>query len=262
MKIVTWNVNSIRARIDNIKKYLKFSSPDIALFQEIKTEEHSYPFDEIDKLGYTSYVNGQKSYNGVSILSKKKLDKINKILPGDKIKQSRLISATIKIKNKDIEIINIYVPNGNPVDTEKYTYKLNWIDLFIKEIDKKLKNNNHLIIAGDFNIIPEERDVYAPDKYANDALFKLEVRKKYRTLINLGLCDVFRNFNKNKGCYTYWDYMQGSWHKNNGLRIDHVLVSNNLIDLVKKIEIKKNIRSQIKPSDHVPVECVINLTLP
>ena len=258
MKIVTWNVNSIRARIDNIKKYLKFSSPDIALFQEIKTEERSYPFDEIDKLGYTSYVNGQKSYNGVSILSKKKLKEINKILPGDKIKQSRLITAKIKIRNKNIEIINIYVPNGNPVNTEKYTYKLNWIDLFIKEIDKKLKANSSLIIGGDFNIIPEERDVYAPEKYLDDALFKLEIRKKYRTLINLGLHDVFRNFNKNGSCYTFWDYTQGSWQKNNGLRIDHLLVSSDLIDFIKKIEIKKNIRNQVKPSDHVPVECIIN----
>ena len=258
MKITTWNVNSIRARIENIKKYLKSSSPDIALFQEIKTEEHSYPFEEINKLGYTSYVNGQKSYNGVAILSKKKLGKINKILSGDKIKQSRLISAKIKIENKNIEIINIYVPNGNPVDTEKYTYKLNWIDLFIKEIDKKLKDNIQIIIAGDFNIIPEEKDVYDPIKYTNDALFKLEVRKKYRTLINLGLKDVFRNFNKKGGCYTFWDYMHGAWKKNKGLRIDHVLVSNNLIDLVKKIEIKKNIRDQIKPSDHVPVECIFN----
>ena len=258
MKIATWNVNSIRARIDNIKKYLKSSSPDIALLQEIKTEEHSYPFDELNKLGYISYVNGQKSYNGVSILSKNKLNEINKILPGDKIKQSRLISAKIKIKNKDIEIINIYVPNGNPVDTEKYTYKLNWIDLFIEEINKKLKSNNHVIIAGDFNIIPEEKDVYAPEKYLNDALFRLEVRKKYRNLINLGLYDVFRNFNKNSGCYTFWDYMQGSWQKNNGLRIDHVLVSSGLIDLIKKIEIKKTIRNQAKPSDHAPVECVFN----
>ena len=254
MKIVTWNVNSIRARIDNVKKYLKSSSPDIALLQEIKTEEHSYPFDDLNKLGYISYVNGQKSYNGVSILSKNKLNEINKILPGDKIKQSRLISA----KNKNIEIINIYVPNGNPVDTEKYTYKLNWIDLFIKEIEKKLKNNIPLIIAGDFNIIPEEKDVYAPEKYINDALFKLEVRKRFKNLINLGLQDVFRNFNKNEGYYTFWDYTQGSWPKNNGLRIDHVLVSNDLIDSIKKIEIKKNIRNQLKPSDHVPVECIIN----
>ena len=258
MKIVTWNVNSIRARIDNIKKYLKSSSPDIVLLQEIKTEELSYPFDEIRNLGYISYVNGQKSYNGVSILSKKKLHEINKILSGDKIKQSRLISAKIKIKNKNIEIINIYAPNGNPVNTEKYTYKLNWIDLFIKEIDKKLKANNSLIIGGDFNIIPEEKDVYAPEKYLDDALFKLEIRKKYRTLINLGLHDVFRNFNKNGNCYTFWDYTQRSWQKNNGLRIDHVLVSNDLIDFIKKIEIKKNIRNQIKPSDHVPVECIIN----
>ena len=260
MKIVTWNVNSIRARINNIRKYLESSSPDIALLQEIKTEEHSYPFDEINKLGYISYVNGQKSYNGVSILSKKKLNKINKILPEDKIKQSRLISA--KIKDKNIEIINIYVPNGNPVDTEKYIYKINWIDLFINEISKKLKNSTQLIIAGDFNIIPEEKDVYSPEKYTNDALFRLEIRKKYRTLINLGLQDVFRNFNNQGGCYTFWDYTQGSWRKNNGLRIDHVLVSNNLTDLIKKIEIKKSIRNQIKPSDHVPVECVINLPLP
>ena len=257
MKISSWNVNSIRARIDNIKKYLKSSSPDIALLQEIKTEEHSYPFDEINKLGYISYVNGQKRYNGVSILSKKKLTKINKILLGDKINQSRLISAKIKIKDKDIEVVNIYVPNGNPVDTEKYTYKLNWIDLFIKEIDKKLKNNNQLIIAGDFNIIPEEKDVYATEKYENDALFRLDIRKKYRTLINLGFYDVYRHFNKDKQEYTFWDYMAGSWQKNHGMRIDHILISNNLISLLQKIEIKKNLRGQLKPSDHVPIECTL-----
>ena len=258
MKIITWNVNSIRARIDNIKKYLKSSSPDIALFQEIKTEEQNYPFDELKKLGYTSYVNGQKSYNGVSILSKIKLQDINKILPGDKIKQSRLISAKIKIGNYEVEIINIYIPNGNPVDTEKYTYKLNWVDLFTNEIKKKLERKKQLIIAGDFNIIPDERDVYDPTKYANDALFRLEIRKKYRTLINLGLHDAFRVFNKKVGYYTFWDYQKGSWQKNNGLRIDHVLVTNNLIDLIKKIEIKKTIRDQFKPSDHVPVECILN----
>ena len=258
MKICSWNVNSIRARIDNIKKYLKSSSPDIALLQEIKTEEHSYPFDEINKLGYLSYVNGQKSYNGVSILSKKKLTEINKILPGDKVKQSRLISAKIKIKNEVVEIINIYVPNGNPVDTEKYTYKLNWIDLFIDAINKKLKNNNQIIIAGDFNIIPEEKDVYAPEKYENDALFRLEVRKKYRTLINLGLSDVYRHFNKDKREYTFWDYMASSWKKNHGMRIDHFLISNKLLDNINNINIDKKPRSKIKPSDHTPIELEIN----
>ena len=258
MKISSWNVNSIRARIINIKEYLNSCSPDIVLLQEIKTQKETYPFEEIKKLGYISYVNGQKSYNGVSILSKKKLEEINKILPGDEIKQSRFISAKTKILNKKVEIINIYVPNGNPIDTDKYTYKLNWIDTFAKEIKKKIKDKTNLIIAGDFNIIPEEEDAHDHTKYLNDALFKLEIRKKYRSLLNLGLHDVFRIFNKNEGNYTYWDYTQGSWQKNNGLRIDHFLISNTIIDLVKKIEIKKKIRAQIKPSDHVPIECEFN----
>jgi exodeoxyribonuclease III len=257
MRIASWNVNSVRARIENIKKYLNSSSPDILLLQEIKTEEDSYPFEELNKLGYKSYVSGQKSYNGVSILSKKKLSSINKILPGDKIKQSRIISTQVKIKNKNVDVINIYVPNGNPVDTEKYSYKLNWLDLLIKEIESKLKKNTPVILAGDFNIIPEAKDAYAAEKYENDALFRLEIRKKFRTLINLGLQDVFRYYNNSEGQYTFWDYQKGSWQKNNGLRIDHFLISNELIDLVKDINIKKNIRNQVKASDHAPIECTI-----
>ena len=185
---------------------------------------------------------------------KKKLDEINTNLPGDKIKQSRIISTKIKIKNKNIDLINIYVPNGNPVDTEKYLYKVTWLDLLIKYLKKKIRNNDIIIIAGDFNIIPENIDVYEPKKYLNDALFKIEIRKKYREIINLGLIDIFRHFNKKEGYYTFWDYMKGSWQKNNGLRIDHILISNLLVDLVREVEIKKNIRSQVKPSDHVPVE--------
>ena len=255
MKIATWNVNSIRARIENIKKYLKSSSPDILLLQEIKTEENNYPFKDLNSIGYFSYVNGQKSYNGVSILTKKKLDILSTDLPGDKIKQSRIISTQIKIKNQNVLLINIYVPNGNPVNTEKYLYKLNWLDLLINFIEKKSKKDISIILAGDFNIIPQEIDVHDPNKYMNDALFKIEVRKKFRELINLGLNDSFRNFNKESNNYTFWDYMRGSWQKNYGLRIDHILVSNKLIDLVKKVEIRKNIRSQTKPSDHVPLEC-------
>jgi len=255
MKISSWNVNSVRARIDNIKKYINSSSPDILLLQEIKTENQSFPYEDFKKLGYTSYVNGQKSYNGVSILSKKKLDEINTNLPGDKIKQSRIISTKIKIHNRNVDLINIYVPNGNPVDTEKYFYKINWLNLLIKYLKKKINNNDLIIITGDFNIIPEDMDVYAPEKYTNDALFRIEIRKKYREILNLGLIDVFRIFNKKEGFYTFWDYMKGSWQKNNGLRIDHMLISNSIAELAKKIEIKKNIRSQIRPSDHVPIEC-------
>ena len=256
MKISTWNVNSIRARINNLKKYLKLDSPDILLLQEIKTEEKNYPFDEISDLGYNSYVSGQKSYNGVSILSKKKLDKINKILPGDKIKQARIITALVKEKN--VEVINIYVPNGNPVDTEKYSYKIDWLDLFISSIEKKIKENKKLIIGGDFNIIPEDIDAYNAEKYIEDALFRIEIRKKFRRLINLGLHDVFRIYNKKSGNYTFWDYQKGSWQKNNGLRIDHFLITSNAINSVKNIEIKKDLRGRVKPSDHVPVEITFN----
>ena len=255
MKISTWNVNSVRARIDNINKYLKISSPDLVLLQEIKTEDQNFPYNDLKKLGYVSYVKGQKSYNGVSILSKKKLNDIETSLPGDKVKQSRFISTNIKIKNIKINLINIYVPNGNPVDTDKYFYKLDWLSLLIKFIEKKIKNGDQIILAGDFNIIPEEIDAYDSDKYINDALFRVEIRKKFRELINLGLNDAFRTFNKKEGNYTFWDYMRGSYQKNHGLRIDHILVSSSLIDLIKKIEIKKNIRSQLKPSDHVPLEC-------
>jgi len=254
MKISTWNVNSVRARIENIKIFLKKYSPDILLLQEIKTEEVNYPFDDLKNLGYFSYVHGQKSYNGVAILSKKELTKINKILSGDQIKQSRLISAIIKIKNREVELINIYVPNGNPIDTEKYSYKIDWLNLLTKSIEKKIKAGKEIILAGDFNIIPEEIDVYDPNKYINDALFKLEIRKKFRTLINLGMIDAFRVFNNQEGNYTFWDYMKGSWPRNNGLRIDHILISNGLINLLKNVEIVKKIRSQIKPSDHVPLE--------
>ena len=255
MKISSWNVNSVRARIDNIKKYIKISSPDLLLLQEIKTEEKNFPYEDFRKLKYQSYVSGQKSYNGVSILSKKKLSIINTNLLEDKIKQARIISTKIKIKNRDVDLINIYVPNGNPVDTDKYFYKINWLNLLIKDLKKKIKNGNSVIVTGDFNIIPEDIDSYAPEKYLNDALFRIEIRKKFREIINLGLVDVFRIFNKKEGFYTFWDYMKGSWPKNNGLRIDHFLMTSSMIDLVKKIEIKKNIRNQIKPSDHVPIEC-------
>ena len=255
MKIASWNVNSVRARIENVKKYINQSQPDILLLQEIKTQEKDFPYEDFKKLGYISYVHGQKSYNGVSIISKKKLTEINTILTNDKIKQSRFISTKIKIKNQYIDLINIYVPNGNPVDTEKYLYKISWLDLLIKYLKKKIKDNNLLIVTGDFNIIPEDIDVNEPEKYANDALFRIEIRKKFREIINLGLIDVFRNFNKKEGHYTFWDYMKSSWQKNNGLRIDHMLISNSLINHVKSFEIKKKIRSQLKPSDHVPVEC-------
>tara|TARA_Y100000590_G_scaffold427037_1_gene536783 strand:+ start:1989 stop:2765 length:777 start_codon:yes stop_codon:yes gene_type:complete len=258
MKISSWNVNSVRARILNIQNYLNYSKPDILMIQEIKTEEKNFPFEEIKKFGYKSHVFGQKSYNGVAFLSKKNIDKLNLKFIKDQNKQSRIIVGDIKIGSKITKLINIYAPNGNPVGTEKYEYKINWFNDFIKEIKKILTINQNIIIGGDFNVIPEEIDVYDHKKFEDDALFKLEIRKKFRILLNLGFHDIYRHLKKNNQEFTFWDYMSGSWQKNNGMRIDHFLVSNHLLNNVKDINIDKKPRSKLKPSDHTPIELEIN----
>ena len=165
-----------------------------------------------------------------------------------------MITGEVTIKKKKIKIINIYVPNGNPIETDKYLYKKNWLNLFLNKVKKELDLSKNIIISGDFNIIPENIDVYDYKRYENDALFKLEIRKKFRELINLGFTDVYRYFNKLKQEYTFWDYFAGSWQKNYGMRIDHFLVSNNLLNNIKSISINKKPRSKSKPSDHTPIE--------
>ena len=258
MKIVSWNVNSVRARIENILNYIKDTNPDILFLQEIKTENINFPSEAFKENGYNSYVFGQKSYNGVAFLSKCKITNVKNDLIKDKLKQSRIITGEILFNKKKIKLINIYVPNGNPIDSEKYEYKKNWLTSFVKKIKKELSLNPNLILSGDFNIIPEEIDVYDYNRYKNDALFKLEIRKKFRELINLGFNDVYRYFNKSKQEYTFWDYFAGSWQKNYGMRIDHFLVSNSLLENLKSININKTPRSKSKPSDHTPIELEIN----
>ena len=254
MLISSWNVNSIRARIENIKEYLKKFSPNIALFQEIKTEDKTYPYEEIKSLGYESYVFGQKSYNGVAILSKEKLINIKNDIIKDKNKQSRIISADLIYNKKIVQLINIYIPNGNPIDTEKYMYKKSWLDSFVKVIKSSYKKNQNIIIGGDFNVIPAGEDVYNPKSFEDDALYRLEIRKKFREILNLGFKDVYRYMYPDTEGYTFWDYMRGAWQKNNGMRIDHFLVSNSLIKNIKDIKINKYPRSKEKPSDHTPIE--------
>ena len=257
MILSSWNVNSVRARIENILIYLKSSKTDTLMMQEIKTEEKNFPFKEFKNAGYNSYVLGQKSYNGVAFLSKKKFENIELNFFNDECKQARILVGNLRIKTKTIKLINIYVPNGNPIETDKYTYKKNWLDLLIKQLKKTIADYNNIIIGGDFNIIPDQIDVYDYKKYENDALFKLEIRKKFRELINLGFQDIYRYFNKDKQDYTFWDYMAGSWQKNHGMRIDHFLVSNNLLNNIKNINIDKKPRSKLKPSDHTPIELEI-----
>ncbi len=258
MKIISWNVNSVRARINNILNYIKDENPDILLLQEIKTQDQTFPYDSFKEVGYFSYVFGQKSYNGVAIISKNKINKISKEFIKDNLNQSRIITGEIFLQNKNITLINIYVPNGNPVNTEKYDYKKEWLKKFINNIKKKLKQNSNLIIAGDFNIIPEELDVFDFKRYEDDALGRLEIRKKYRELLNLGFEDIYRFKNKKKCEYTFWDYFAGSWQKNYGMRIDHFLISKNLLEHFFSIKINKKPRSKPKPSDHTPIELVLN----
>ena len=254
MIIASWNVNSVRARIDNIKDYLQKFSPDIVMMQEIKTQDENFPYDDFSALDYESHVFGQKSYNGVAIISKHKLENIRTDLIKDRLKQSRIISAEVKYKKKDMQIINIYTPNGNPVDTEKYTYKKEWLDSLIKQLKTLSKKNENIILGGDFNIIPSEEDVYNVKNFEDDALYRLEIRKKLREMINLGFHDAYRHIHIDKEGYTFWDYMRGAWQKNNGMRIDHFLVSNSLLDIVKNVNINKDPRGKEKPSDHTPIE--------
>jgi len=254
MKISSWNVNSVRARIENIKDYLNKFSPSILLIQEIKTEEKNFPFNEFEDLGYHSYVFGQKSYNGVAIISKKKLENVSTDIIKDKLKQARTISAEFEFKKRKILVINIYTPNGNPVDTEKYDYKKKWLDDLTKLLKKLGQKNENIILSGDFNIIPAAEDVYNAKSFEDDALFRLEIRKKYREILNMGYVDSYRHKYPDTEGYTFWDYMRGAWQKNNGMRIDHFLLSNSLINILKNVSINKTPRGKEKPSDHTPIE--------
>ncbi len=257
MKISSWNVNSVRARIENILEYIKTDKPDILLLQEIKTENINFPTEEFKKIGYESFVFGQKSYNGVAFLSKVKIENINLNFIEDELKQSRIITGDIQLQKKKIKLINIYVPNGNPINTEKYEYKKKWLNKFLKSIKKALSTEKNIIISGDFNIIPEDIDVYDEKRYLDDALYKIEIRKYFRELINYGFKDIYRQLKKKQQEYTFWDYMSGSWPKNYGMRIDHFLVSDNLLENIKTININKKPRSKLKPSDHTPIELEI-----
>jgi len=255
MIISSWNINSVRIRTENIEEYINKINPDILMFQEIKCENDKFPYEFFEKKKYNCYVFGQKSYNGVAIVSKKKLLNIDKSFK-DPNKQSRFISTDIKIGEKSVKLICIYLPNGNPVTTDKYPYKLKWLNIFFNFLKKEIKNYDGIIIGGDFNIIPNSNDVENPEDWENDALYKLEIRKEFRKILNIGFKDSFRLFNSNNKQYTFWDYTQGSWKKNKGLRIDHFLITDNLSTKIKNVEIDKFTRGLNRPSDHAPIKII------
>ena len=250
MKIVTWNINGVRARIGNLTHWLTESAPDIVCLQEIKTVDEQFPRAEIEALGYNVETNGQKSFNGVAILSKLPFDEVNRGLPGDDADDhARFIAADID----GLHVINIYLPNGNPIGTEKFAYKLAWMDRLHLHLKRLMEAERPFVIGGDFNIIPEDRDCYDPRAWVTDALFQPESRGRYRALLNLGLTDALRAINQSDHLYTFWDYQAGRWQRDQGIRIDHWLLSPEAADRLEDCVVDKQPRGLEKASDHTPV---------
>lgn len=253
MIISTWNVNSVRQRLEHLLSYLKQVEPDVLCLQELKCMDDAFPRLEVESAGYNVSVHGQKTFNGVAILSKRPIE-VRTGLPGDEADaQARYIEATVPDGNSVVRVACIYLPNGNPVGTEKYTYKLAWMDRLIAHTRELLRLEEPLVLAGDYNVIPSPLDCHDPAAWANDALFLPQTREKFRTLLNLGLTDALRTVRDDAGLYTFWDYQAGAWQRNNGIRIDHLLLSPQAADRLKTVEIDKHMRALEKPSDHVPI---------
>ncbi len=254
-KIATWNVNSVRRRLPNLLDWLKDSSPDIVLLQETKVTDDQFPREEIEDLGYNLAVAGQKAYNGVAILSKSSIEVTQRVLPGDPSDtHARYLEALIGT----IRVASLYLPNGNPIGTEKFTYKLKWMERLSSHAKELLETEETVILGGDFNICPTDDDVYDPEGFAEDALCQPESRNRYRTLCHLGFTDAFWTLHPKPGSYSYWDYQAGSWNKDNGLRIDHLLLSPEAADRLQESGIDKGPRGKENPSDHTPVWCVLS----
>lgn len=255
MRVASWNVNSVRLRLPALLAYLAEVSPDALCLQELKCVDEAFPRAEIEAAGYNVLTHGQKTFNGVAILSKHPLEETQRGLPGDKSDaQARYLEAIIPDgAGSIVRIASIYLPNGNPVDTEKYPYKLAWMARLTAHARRLLALEEKLVLAGDYNVIPEPRDVYDPDGWREDALFRLPTRDAFRQLLALGLTDALRATTDEAGLYTFWDYQAGAWQRNKGLRIDHLLLSPQAADRLQSVAIDKGLRAGEKPSDHVPI---------
>jgi exodeoxyribonuclease-3 len=254
MRIATWNVNSIKQRLDNLLAWLNERQPDIVCLQETKCVDAAFPRESLESLGYNVAVHGQKTFNGVAILSKHPFDEVKPGLPGgDGDDHARFLEAVVSTERGVVRVASIYLPNGNPPATEKYTYKLAWMDRLIAYAQERLAWEEPLVLAGDFNVIPTERDARHPSHWTRDALALPRTRERFRALCNLGLTDAVRATSDGPGPYTFWDYQAGSWQKNDGIRIDHILLSPQAADRLRAVDVDRHVRSWEKPSDHVPV---------
>ncbi|MHA1569545.1 MAG: exodeoxyribonuclease III [Alphaproteobacteria bacterium] len=252
MKIASWNVNSVKARLGHLSRWLGDFAPDVALLQETKTVDEAFPREAIEDLGYNIAVAGQKTYNGVAILSKRPLEDIVTALPGDATdEQARYVEAF----TGGVRVASVYVPNGQQVGSDKYAYKLAFLDRLRAHADGLLDYEEAFVLGGDYNVIPDPGDVWDPAAWEGGILYSLEERAAYRCLLNLGLTDAFRALTPEIGRYSWWDYRGGAWAKDHGCRIDHLLLSPQAADRLTDSGIDKTPRGWEKTSDHTPVWC-------
>ena len=252
IRIATWNVNSIKSRLANIERWLKEADPDIVLLQELKCIDEAFPKEEVETLGYNVETVGQKTYNGVAILSKFPIDVELRNLPGDSNDtQARYLEAF----TGSVRVASIYLPNGNPYPSEKFDYKLEWMERLYTHTANLLRTEDAFVLGGDFNVIRQAGDVYNPEAFKNDALYQLESQAALRKITNLGLTDALRAITTETGLYSWWGYMAGGWQKDHGVLIDHLLLSPQAADRLNDCQIDRSPRGLEKPSDHTPVWC-------
>ncbi|WP_157019155.1 exodeoxyribonuclease III [Mesorhizobium xinjiangense] len=260
MKIATWNINGVKARIDNLVEWLGASQPDIACLQEIKSVDEQFPRLEIEALGYNVETHGQKGFNGVAIVSKQPFDEVIRRLPGDDSdEQARFMEGVFSTDKGALRVVSLYLPNGNPLGSEKFPYKLGWMKRLQDWADARLELEEPLVLAGDYNVILEPEDAKNPDAWLDDALFQPESRGALRKLAWTGFTDAVRAANDQTGLYSFWDYQGGAWQKNNGIRIDHLMLSPEAANRLVGAGIEKHVRAWEKPSDHVPVTVELDL---
>ena len=257
MKIASWNVNSVKVRLPHLLDFLKSAQPDVLCLQEIKCLADDFPRLEIRALGYRVECIGQRAYNGVALLSKEPPRDITCGLPGaEEDEQARYIEASFGEANGgEVRVASIYLPNGNPIGTDKFTYKIAWMERLISHTEELLRREIPFVLAGDYNICPTDDDVYDPVAWRDDALCRIETRARYRALLNLGLTDAYRVFHREPHRYTFWDYQAGRWNRDEGLRIDHLLLSPHAADRVAACDIDKSPRGKDRASDHTPIWC-------
>jgi len=255
VKIATWNVNSVRARAEHVQTWLRDFKPDIALLQELKCVEEQFPREAIEDIGYNVAILGQKTYNGVAVLSKSPIEVEQRGLPGN---EADTHARYIEVFTAGLRVASIYAPNGNPVQSEKFPYKLNFLDLLYEHAQRLLENEEAFILAGDYNIIPEPIDAKNPSAWTTDALFQPESRGLYRKLLFLGLTDAIRALHPDHGIYTFWDYQAGAWQRDNGIRIDHLLLSPQAADRLIASGVDRTPRGWDKASDHTPAWCELS----